>query len=119
MLVDRSIRLPIGILEDFPLKVGDCLISTNFVVLQMDEKLTDPIILRRPFLATARAIIDVRKGMIDLHLGAYVLKFDINKVMKKPTIEEQVFYIETLEDLVYEYMEVLNMENPLEIALTI
>ncbi|CAA7042033.1 unnamed protein product [Microthlaspi erraticum] len=35
----------------------------------MDEEPTDPLILGRPFLATARAMIDVCEGTIELNLG--------------------------------------------------
>lgn len=47
-----------------------------------------------------------------------MLKFDIGKIMKKPTIKGKIFYIETLDDLVDGYYEDLNMEDLLEIALT-
>lgn len=83
ILVYRSIRLPVGVLEDLPLKIGRCIIPTDFVVFEMDVEPTDPMILVRPFLATAGLIIDVKKGKIDLHLGELGLNFDINKVMKK------------------------------------
>lgn len=118
ILADRSIRYPIGLLEDLPLKVGSSIILTDFVVLEMDEEPTDPIILGRPFLATAGALIDVRKRMIDLHLGDIVLNFVVQDVVKKPTIEGKVFYLETLEEMVDEYLEELNMEDSLEVAIT-
>ncbi|CAA7023867.1 unnamed protein product [Microthlaspi erraticum] len=58
VLADRSIRLPTGMLEDLPLRIGNVEIPTDFIVLEMDEEPTDPLILGRPFLATARAMID-------------------------------------------------------------
>jgi len=36
-LVDRSIKYPMGILEDVPIKVGDFYVPIDFVVLDMDE----------------------------------------------------------------------------------
>ena len=39
------------------------------------------------------------------------MKFNIIDIMKKPTIEGKVFYVETLEDMVDEYLEELNMED--------
>ncbi|CAA7030130.1 unnamed protein product [Microthlaspi erraticum] len=65
----RSIRLPTGMLEDLPLRIGNVEIPTDFIVLEMDEEPTDPLILGRPFLATARAMIDVCEGTIELNLG--------------------------------------------------
>ncbi|XP_010463492.1 PREDICTED: uncharacterized protein LOC104744178 [Camelina sativa] len=62
ILADRSIRIPDGVLEDVPIKIGECLIPTDFVVLKYEEEPKDPLILGRSFLATAGAIIDVKKG---------------------------------------------------------
>ncbi|XP_019058300.1 PREDICTED: uncharacterized protein LOC109116761 [Tarenaya hassleriana] len=51
-LADRSVKYPLGILEDVPLKVGDYYVHVDFVVLDMDEDSKIPIILGRPFLNT-------------------------------------------------------------------
>ncbi|XP_010527627.1 PREDICTED: uncharacterized protein LOC104804936 [Tarenaya hassleriana] len=56
-LADRSIKYPLGILEDVPLKVGDYYVPVDFVVLDMDEDAKISIILGRPFLNTADAIV--------------------------------------------------------------
>ncbi|KAJ8749356.1 hypothetical protein K2173_018844 [Erythroxylum novogranatense] len=47
-LADRSIRYPIGIVEDLLVKVGKLIIPTDFVVLEMEFDLQVPIILGRP-----------------------------------------------------------------------
>ncbi|CAM8994451.1 unnamed protein product [Rhodiola kirilowii] len=60
-LADRSSRIPKGILEDVPIKVGNFYIPVDFFVLEMEEEKETPIILGRPFLATAGAVIDVRQ----------------------------------------------------------
>jgi hypothetical protein len=68
-LGDNSIRYPLGIVVDVPVKVGHHFIPIDFVVLKMGERGKPPLILGRPFLKTVRDIIDVGKGEI---------KFDIN-----------------------------------------
>ena len=68
-LGDNSIRYPVGIAEDVPVKVGDHFIPVDFVVLEMGEREKPPLILGRPFLKTVGATIDVGKGEI---------KFDVN-----------------------------------------
>ncbi|XP_042472428.1 uncharacterized protein LOC122055103 [Zingiber officinale] len=60
-LADHSCKYPMGIIEDVPIEVGGCIIPTYFVILDMEEDPKIPIILGRPFLATAGAIIDVKK----------------------------------------------------------
>ncbi|XP_039687886.1 uncharacterized protein [Medicago truncatula] len=64
-LADRSVKYPAGIIEDVPVKVGEIYIPADFVVMEMEEDNQVPILLGRPFLATAGAIIDVKKDIID------------------------------------------------------
>nr|XP_027109356.1 uncharacterized protein LOC113729231 [Coffea arabica] len=52
-LADRSIRHPMGILENVLIKVQKFIIPVDFVVLDMEEDVNVLIILDRPFLATA------------------------------------------------------------------
>ena len=68
-LADGSIKLPIGVLEDFPIQVGKFFVPVDFVVVDMKEDAQVPIILGRPFLATAGAIIDVKSGTLSLNFG--------------------------------------------------
>ncbi|XP_018487762.1 uncharacterized protein LOC108858309 [Raphanus sativus] len=120
VLADRSVKYHVGILEDLPLMVGNCEIPTDFVVLEMGEEAQDPLILGRPFLATAGAIVNVKEGKIDLHLGKrHILHFDIKEVMKKPTVQGQIFYIEQMDALADELLEELSLEDPLQHALTV
>ncbi|XP_010463172.1 PREDICTED: uncharacterized protein LOC104743827 [Camelina sativa] len=69
VLADRTTRLPSGVLDNFPVKVGSVDVPTDFVVLEMDVEPRDLLILGRTFLATMGAMIDVRNGKIDLKLG--------------------------------------------------
>lgn len=68
-LADRSIRFSTGILEDVPIRVGTFYIPVDFVVVEMEEDTHIPIILGRPFLTTAGAIIDVKNGKLSLEVG--------------------------------------------------
>ncbi|XP_056688231.1 uncharacterized protein [Spinacia oleracea] len=85
-LADRSVKYPIGKIEDVPLRVGGFVIPVNFVVLDIDEDVHVPIILGRPFLATTGAIIDVKQGKITLKVGKDSLFFDLNKAMSYPSV---------------------------------
>ncbi|KAL1189002.1 hypothetical protein V5N11_015999 [Cardamine amara subsp. amara] len=53
VFADRSVKLPVGILEDLHVQIGNVLIPVDFVVLKLDEEPKDPLILGRPFLCTA------------------------------------------------------------------
>jgi hypothetical protein len=63
-LGDNSIRYPLGITEDVPVKVGHHFIPIDIVVLEMGEREEPPLILGRPFLKTVGATIDVGKEEI-------------------------------------------------------
>jgi hypothetical protein len=61
-LADRSVKYPVGQVEDLPLQVGKFYIPVDFIVIEMDEDSDTPLILGRPFLNTAGTYIDVRGG---------------------------------------------------------
>ncbi|XP_056690073.1 uncharacterized protein [Spinacia oleracea] len=46
-LVDRSVKYPIGKVEDVPLRVGGLVIPVDFVVLDIDEDVHVPIVRLR------------------------------------------------------------------------
>ncbi|GJW01257.1 hypothetical protein Tco_1556508 [Tanacetum coccineum] len=51
-------------------------------VLEIDEDELVPIILVRPFLATARAVIEVHKGKLSMRVKNETVSFNIRKSMK-------------------------------------
>jgi hypothetical protein len=61
-MADKSTTIPIGVCEDVHVQVANnCLILTDFVVLEMPEDDNMSIILGRPFLNTAGAIMIATK----------------------------------------------------------
>ena len=57
------------ICEDVPVVVANVTILTNFVILEMPEDNNMSIILGRPFLNTARDVIDCNKSKITFHIN--------------------------------------------------
>jgi hypothetical protein len=76
-LGDNSIRYPLGIAEDVPVKVEHHFIPVDFMVLKMGERENPPLILGRPFFKTVGATIDVGKGeiMFDIYGERSSFKF--------------------------------------------
>ncbi|KAK5785721.1 hypothetical protein PVK06_040332 [Gossypium arboreum] len=68
-LADRTIRFPRGIIEDVLVKIDKFIFPDDFVVLDIEEDSNVPLILGRPFLATAKTIIDVGIGELTLRVG--------------------------------------------------
>nr|GFA27591.1 reverse transcriptase domain-containing protein [Tanacetum cinerariifolium] len=61
-LVDRTISKPTGVAENIFVKVGKFYFPADFVVLDFIADPRVPLILGRPFLSTAHALIDVYEG---------------------------------------------------------
>nr|GEV97287.1 reverse transcriptase domain-containing protein [Tanacetum cinerariifolium] len=65
-LADRTISKPTGVAENVFFKVGKFYFPADFVVLDFVADLRVPLILGRPFLSTAHALIDIYEGEITL-----------------------------------------------------
>ena len=76
-LADWSIRHPKGIVKDVPAFVGNLVFPCDFVVMDIPEDTRAPIILGRPCLATAGAIIDVKRGKLKLEMGEEKTAFEL------------------------------------------
>ncbi|GJV53389.1 DNA-directed DNA polymerase [Tanacetum coccineum] len=91
-LTDRSIQYPRGIAEVVLIKIDKSVLPIDFVILDMRKDSRIPIILGRPFLATARAMIDVFNKKITLKVGSEEVIFDIDQSMKKPSMKDDECY---------------------------
>ncbi|XP_010556514.1 PREDICTED: uncharacterized protein LOC104825822 [Tarenaya hassleriana] len=87
-LADRSIKYPAGIVEDVPLKIGGFYVPVDFVVLDMDEDSKVPIILGRPILCTADAIVHVRAGRLTMKIGDETVEFTLDQNLRQPSTND-------------------------------
>ena len=81
-LVDRSYQHPRGIIENVLVKVGKFVLPPDFVILDMEEDDSIPIILGRPFLATGKAQINVQEGELKLRVQGDEITFHVFQPMK-------------------------------------
>nr|XP_025630568.1 uncharacterized protein LOC112723404 [Arachis hypogaea] len=70
--------------KDLLVKVEDFIFPADFVILDMEEEAKASIILGRPFLVTAGAIIDVQKGELTVRLHNEKMVFNVFKAMSYP-----------------------------------
>ncbi|GKB79778.1 DNA-directed DNA polymerase [Tanacetum coccineum] len=100
-LADRSFQYPRGIIENVLTKVDKFILPIDFVILDMIEDSGILIILGRPFLATARAMIDVFNKNITLRVGDDEVIFNIDQSVKRPLAEDDECYgIDDLDDII-------------------
>ncbi|GJR31772.1 DNA-directed DNA polymerase [Tanacetum coccineum] len=92
MPYSMSIQYPRGIAENVLIKVDKFVLPIDFVILDMREDSKILIILGRPFLATARAMIDVFNKKITLKIGDEEVIFDVDQKIKKPHTEDDECY---------------------------
>ena len=83
-LAERSYQHPQGIIENVLVKVGKFIFPADFVILDMEEDDTVPIILGRSFLATGKAQINVQEGEIKLRVQGDEITFHVFQPMKHP-----------------------------------
>ncbi|XP_021727223.1 DNA damage-inducible protein 1-like [Chenopodium quinoa] len=113
-LADRSVKFPLGVLEDVPLRVGKFFIPCDFVVMEMEEDANVPIILGRPFLATAGAIIDMKNGKVTFEVGDEKLKYSLLNAMGTPSMGETVCQVNVLDELQSEQLPLSKTDDALE-----
>ncbi|XP_071705358.1 uncharacterized protein [Rutidosis leptorrhynchoides] len=83
-LINQSISKPIGIAENLVIRIGELEFPADFVVVDMPEDKVVPIILGRPFLATAGALTDWRTCKLILRDRGKTLSFQTKFNVKPP-----------------------------------
>nr|GEX29459.1 DNA-directed DNA polymerase [Tanacetum cinerariifolium] len=80
-LVDRSVSKPIDIAKDVSFKVGMFDFPADFVVVEFEPDLRVSLILRRCFLKTSRALIDVHKGELTLRIRNEAITYNLDQTV--------------------------------------
>ncbi|XP_017249843.1 uncharacterized protein LOC108220551 [Daucus carota subsp. sativus] len=117
-LADRSITYPRGIIEDVLVKVDKLIFPADFVILDFEEDKKIPIILGRPFLATAQTLIDVQKGELTMKVHDQMVTFNVFNAMKLPTDEESCFNVDAFDSSMLASSKRLLQTDALEAVLT-
>ncbi|GJS53337.1 reverse transcriptase domain-containing protein [Tanacetum coccineum] len=81
-LANRSISHPMGIAEDVVVRVDGFTFLADFVVVNFEPDPRVPIILGRPFLRTAKALIDLYEEKLTLRVGKDELVYYADKSEK-------------------------------------
>nr|XP_016456080.1 PREDICTED: uncharacterized protein LOC107780074 [Nicotiana tabacum] len=83
-LADRTVKRPIGILDDVLVQVGKFVFPANFVILDFQVDGEIPIILGRSLLAAGRALIDCETGELKMRLNNKEIIFNVQQFMRRP-----------------------------------
>ncbi|XP_052289053.1 uncharacterized protein LOC127899634 [Citrus sinensis] len=93
LLADRSVKVPKGIVEDVLVQVDKFIYPVDFIVLETEPVVNNykpiPVILGRPFLATANALINCRNGLMNLSFGNMTLELNVFNMCRQPNEENE------------------------------
>nr|GEU33233.1 hypothetical protein [Tanacetum cinerariifolium] len=86
-LHDQKLREKVGVAEDVFVKVGTFHFPADFIVVDFDADPRVPLILRRSFHKTGRALIDVFERELTFRVGKEAITFNLAK-SDKSSIDE-------------------------------
>ena len=116
-LADRSVKNLRGIVNDVFMQVDKLYFPMDFVVLDTQPVVNQgtqfPVILGRPFLATANAIIHCRGGLMTLSFGNMTFNLNIFNVIKGMGDEEDVCEVNMVDSVVHKYLDNVSYDDPL------
>nr|GEY29657.1 reverse transcriptase domain-containing protein [Tanacetum cinerariifolium] len=81
-LSDRLISCRVGVAEDVHVKVGSFHFLVDFVVVDFDVDPRVPLILKRSFFKTRRALIDVFEGELTLCVCKEAFTFNLDQTLR-------------------------------------
>ncbi|GJR32955.1 reverse transcriptase domain-containing protein [Tanacetum coccineum] len=111
-LADRSFQYPVGIAENMLVEVGKFTFPADFVILEMEEDSKVPLILGRPFLHTADAVIRVKQKQLNLGVGTERMIFNIDSAMKHSySNDDTCFSIDVIDEILEEDFDALLNEG--------
>ncbi|KAJ9558321.1 LOW QUALITY PROTEIN: hypothetical protein OSB04_012935 [Centaurea solstitialis] len=104
-LADRSIKYPVGVAEDVIVQVDRFEFPVDFVILDIKDEVKVPLILGRPFLNTASAIIHVAKRELSLGIGEDRITLSIDGI---PDYNESINTLDSVDDFTEPFESELN-----------
>ncbi|GKD38028.1 reverse transcriptase domain-containing protein [Tanacetum coccineum] len=108
ILSDRLFQYPVGIAENILVEVGKFTFPADFVILKIEEDNKVPLILGRPFLHTADAVIRVKQKLLNLGVRTERMIFNINSAMKHYySNDDTCFSIDVINEILEEDFDAL------------
>jgi len=114
LLVDRSIKVHRGMIEDVLVQVDKFIYLVDFIVLDtqpVEVCNSIPMILGRPFLATSNALINCRNGLMKLSFENMTLEMNIFNICKQLGDDNDLQEVDLIEELVYDQFEFYESEE--------
>ncbi|GKF56415.1 reverse transcriptase domain-containing protein, partial [Tanacetum coccineum] len=113
-LANQTYQYPLGVAENMLVQVGKFMFLVDFVILQMEEDDRVPLILGRPFLHIADAIIRVKNKELNLGSGEDRATFHIDKAMQHSHVNDDTcFCMDVVDEITKDELHaLLNNSKP-------
>ncbi|GJV52882.1 reverse transcriptase domain-containing protein [Tanacetum coccineum] len=104
----RKEKMEERVVKNMLVQVGKFVFPVDFVILEMEEDNKVPLILGRPFLYIADAIIKVKSKELNLGVGDDRITFLINKAMQDShSNDDSCFRMDVIDEVTEEELDVL------------
>ncbi|GKE52884.1 reverse transcriptase domain-containing protein [Tanacetum coccineum] len=111
-LADRSVAHPKGVIEDIFVKVEKFYFPADFIVVDYDVDPRVPLIIGRPFLRTARVLIDVYGDELTLRVNDEAITFKVRQTSRYSRNYKMVNQVNVIDVACEEYaQEVLGFSD--------
>ena len=90
----------------------DFLVLDTQSVVSMESKI--PIILGRPFLATANALINCRNGLMKIYFGNMTLEVNVFHIAKQPRDDDECYQTFLIDTLISEEVQLHSSSDDLD-----
>ena len=114
-------KIPRGIVKVVLVQEDKFYFPVDFVVLETQPVVNQgtrfPVILGKPFLVTANAIIHCRGGLMTLSFGNMTFNLNIFNVIKEIGDDEDVCEVNMIESVVQNYVDHVSHDDPLKSCL--
>ena len=117
-LADRSITRPYGVVEDVLIKVRQFTFPIDFAIMDIEEDAYIPLILGRPFMLTAKCVVDMGNGNLEMSVDDQKVTFNLFNAIKHPNNHRACFKVVAIEHEVAIVVQGMTSQSPLEKALT-
>ncbi|GJX24774.1 reverse transcriptase domain-containing protein [Tanacetum coccineum] len=111
-LANRLITRPMGIAEDVVVRVDGFTFLADFVVVNFEPDPRVPIILGRPFLRTAKALIDLYEETLTLRVGKEELVYYADKYKKNKHFVQAISVIDFSKDDLFSGSTTTHSDDP-------
>ena len=116
-LAARSITRPYGVVEDVLVKVRQFTFLVDFVIMDIEEDADIPFILGRPFMLTAKCVVDMGNGNLEMSVNDQKATFNLFDAIKHPNDHRACFKVEAVKHEVAMVVQGMTSQSPLDKAL--